>query len=381
MKARGILLAGLAATIFASQAIWVTFSPASSLVARELGVSKEAIGMLAVTYPALFLALTIPSGLLLDRSFGRWLAFGVATTGLAGVLRLALPRNYYWLLACQLLGAIGQPFLLNSFAPLASRLYPERREAVISLLSFSMYLGIIYALGTGRFIYEAYGIYGLLVPIAAISLVGLALYAYAAVKVRIPEAASRESMLGEVREVASILELWLLGIVLGLGVALFDNMSIWMEAVLSGVGLGGVAGLSVALALLLGLGGVAVIPAFIAGRSKRTLYIRGVTLYGILIYGVLAAKTTKLGVLTLIPTLGLLMLPAYPIIMEWISTFYPKRIHGSASGFIGFVSRIFTVALATAAVAFIGSPRSYFTFLAMLTAAALLVSLLLPGDR
>ncbi|MCE4628370.1 MAG: MFS transporter, partial [Desulfurococcales archaeon] len=143
MARRSLLLAGLALTIFASQAIWITFSPVGSLVSRELGVSKEEVGLLAITYPVFFLVLTIPSGLLLDRGFKKWLSIGVYLTVLGGILRLALPHNYYWLMACQLLGALGQPFLLNSFAPFASRVYPERRETVVSLLSFAMYLGII----------------------------------------------------------------------------------------------------------------------------------------------------------------------------------------------------------------------------------------------
>lgn len=376
-----LMLAGVAITIFASQAIWVTFSPASSLVAGELEVSKAAVGALAIVFPALFLILTIPSGLLLDRSFKKWLTFGVAITGLGGVLRLAYPYSYYWLLACQTLAAIGQPFLLNSFAPLASRLYPERRESVVSILSFSMYLGIIYALGAGRSIYEAFGLQGLLAPVALVSILGLILYGYGAVRVELPVGGSSRSVIAEIKEVASIRELWLLGVILGLGVALFDNMSIWLESALSTVQLGDVAGPSVALALILGLAGVAVIPTFIARASKRTMYIRGVTVFGIATYALLALKTTRTGVLLLIPALGMLMLPAYPIIMEWISTFYPGRIHGGASGFIGFVSRIFTVALASAAVLFIGSPETYFGFLSTLILAAFLVSLLLPREK
>ncbi|MCE4601305.1 MAG: MFS transporter [Desulfurococcales archaeon] len=381
MSRRAVLLAGLAITVFASQAIWITFSPVGSLVARELGVSKERIGLLAITYPVFFLLLTIPSGLLLDRSFKRWLSLGVYLTVLGGVLRLASPGNYYWLLFCQLLGALGQPFLLNSFAPFASRVYPEKREMAVSLLSFSMYLGIIYGLGSGYWLYTRYGLYMLLAPLALVSLLGGVLFAYGAWGYRFPGVTAGESVRGELKRVAGYRELWLLGIVLGLGVALFDNMSIWLESALATVDLGDIAGLSVALSLLLGLVGVAFIPTPVARRGKRTLYIRGVTLAGILVYYGLALYTARYTVLTLIPLLGLLMLPAYPIIMEWISTFYPRKVHGSASGFIGFVSRIFTVILASVAVFFIESPRSYFSFLGTLAIVAFIVALLLPGDK
>ncbi len=381
MDRRGILLAGLAISIFASQAIWITFSPVGSLVSKELGVSKASVGLLAITYPVFFLILTIPSGILLDRGFKKWLSLGVYLTVLAGLLRLVMPHNYYWLLACQLLGAFGQPFLLNSFAPFASRVYPERREEIVSILSFSMYLGIIYGLGSGYWLYTHYGLILLISPIAITSLLGGLLYIYGVSGIVFGRVEIKRTLLGELKNVLAYRELWILGVVLGLGVALFDNMSIWLETVLSKAQLSSIAGVSVALSLLLGLVGVVLIPSPIARRGKRTMYIRLVTIIGIIIYSSLTVYTARYTVLTLIPALGFLMLPAYPIIMEWISTFYPREIHGSSSGFIGFVSRIFTVVLASVAVAFIGSPRNYFSFLAVLTLGALIFALMLPGEK
>ncbi len=378
---RLLLLAGLSLAVFASQAIWITLSPVSSLAARELGVSKEMVGLLAITYPAAFLVLTLPSGILLDRGFRTWLTAGVLLTLLGGMLRLADPYSYTWLLACQVLAAVGQPFLLNAFAPFAGRFYPERRGMAVSVLSFSMYLGIIYGLGTGYYIYTRHGLTGLLAPPALVALAGGVLYAIGA-RGRWPSGGSRgSSVLGEVRRVVAYRELWLLGTLLGLGVALFDNMSIWLEAALSSVGLGSVAGVSIALSLALGLAGVALVPEPVSRARRRTLYLRLASLAGVIVYTLLALEASRATLLTLIPLLGLLMLPAYPIIMEWISTYYPTALHGGASGFIGLVSRLYTVTLASAAVVFTGSPRSYFTFLALLALAALLVSLKLPGDK
>ncbi|MCE4619377.1 MAG: hypothetical protein F7C37_08110 [Desulfurococcales archaeon] len=221
----------------------------------------------------------------------------------------------------------------------------------------------------------------LITPIAAVSLVGGLLYTYGVLGYELGRVEVRRTVISELRTIAGYRELWLLGIVLGLGVALFDNMSIWLESVLSSVKLSDIAGISVALSLLLGLIGVIIIPTPVTRRNRRTLYIRLVTLAGIITYGSLSLYTTRYTVLTLIPIIGFLMLPAYPLIMEWISRFYPKDLHGSASGFIGFVSRIFTVALASAAVFFIESPRSYFAFLAALTVIAFIIAQLLPPEK
>lgn len=380
---RPALLAGLALSVFASQAIWVTYSPVTSMVAGELGVSKEAVGALAIVYPALFLALTVPSGVLLDRNFRLWLTAGVVLTDAAGLLRLLEPRSYWWLMACQVMAGVGQPFLLNAFAPFASRVYPERREAVVSALSFSMYLGIIYALGTGYYIYTRHGLEALNIPIAAVAAAGL--LAYTAALSALPGGGSGGpgggGVLGGLRALARSRDLWLLGVLLGLGVALFDNMSIWLEAALAPAGLSDVAGVSVALALLAGLAGVTFIPSLAARAGRRTLYIRLATVTVTVVYVLLALEPGRLAVQTLIPLAGLVMLPAYPVIMEWISTFYRREVQGSAVGLLGLVSRVFTVTLASAATAFLSGPKPYFAFLASLSAAAILVALLLPGDR
>jgi len=380
---RPILLAGLALSTFASQAIWVTYAPVTSIVAEELGVSKEAVGALAIVYPVLFLALTVPSGILLDRNFRLWLSVGVVLTGLAGALRLLYPRSYAWLMACQVMAGIGQPFLLNSFALFASRMYPEKRDAAVSVLSFAMYLGIIYALGTGYYIYTRMGLEALNLPVAAVSVAGLLLY-LPATGILASEGGTRASgyrVLGGLRSLSRRRDLWLLGILLGLGVALFDNMSIWLEAALAPAGLSDVAGISMAMALLAGLAGVAVIPSRVARAGKRAAYIRLAAFTATMIYATLALVAGKVTVQILIPIAGLVMLPGYPIIMEWISTFYERDLQGKAAGIIGLISRVFTVVLASAAVAFLSGPTHYFAFLASLSAVAVLVALLLPSDR
>ncbi|MEB3780397.1 MAG: MFS transporter [Desulfurococcales archaeon] len=381
---RGVLLAGFMLATFSSQAIWVTFSPVSTNVSEYLGVSKERIGLLALVYPILFLALTLPSGILLDRRFKASFLTGITLTGLGGVLRLANPSSYEWLLACQIMAGIGQPFILNAFAPFSARFYSESKERVVSLLSLSMYLGIIYALGTGYTIYEEWGMYGLIVPIAVVSLASivLVLSSINAVATSIVESGvAGRGYLFELRRVVRFRDLWMLGGILGLGVALFDNMSIWLEAVLAGIGLGHIAGRSLAFALIAGLIGISFIPAIVTRRNARTMYIRMVSLIAALSFIALALETTSLSVAALIPLVGFLMLPAYPIIMEWIATYHDPRLHGSATGFIGLTSRILTVVLASSAVALLESPVSYFTFLAVLSLLAFIIALLLPVNR
>jgi len=375
---RALLTIGFALVVFASQAVWVTFSPVLTQASQEINVSVEMLGFLAITYPIFFLILTIPSGMLLDKDFKRWFLFGALTTFFAAVGRF-LSSNYYWLLACQLSGAIGQPFLLNAFVPYASHLYEERRTTIISVLSLSMYLGTIFALALGLELYRAGGLRALFLPTALIAFAGTICILASIVRVRFYVA--EKLALRGFRAILRRTDLWILGMILGLGIATFDNLATWLEPALDSVQLGRIAGDAVALSIILGLIGVAVIPDRVAKRNVRTIYLRSVTPLIAAFFATLIFLVDEALVLTLISASGLLMLPAYPIIMDWIGKFCGREVHGSATGFVGLTSRVLSVALTLGAMYFISHARLYFSYITVPVLTAFALTLLLPNDR
>jgi major facilitator 4 family protein len=373
-----VLMLGLALVVFANQNIWVTFSPVVTNASADLGVSVTLVGFLAITYPIFFLILTVPSGILLDKNFKLWLSLGAVLTLFGGVGRLADTSSYVWLLACQLGGALAQPFLLNGFVPFATRVYEARRAFTISMLSLSMYLGTIFALGAGEALYEAGGTLYLAIPPALISVVGLVLFfgGIPAVESKVMEV-KKLNLRGVVRRK----DLWIVGLILGLGVAAFDNLSTWLQPALQPVGLESIAGDVVAVAIIAGLVAVIVIPSRICARNLRTRYLRLVIPIITLFFAILAFVATRITLFALLGAGGFLMLPAYPIIMDWIGKFHEKDIQGSATGLVGLVSRVISVSLTLAAAWFIFSTMVYFLFLTVALLVAFVFSMILPKDE
>lgn len=373
-----VLMLGLALVVFANQNIWVTFSPIVTNASADLGVSVTLVGFLAITYPILFLILTVPSGILLDKNFKVWLSLGAVLTLFGGVGRLADTSSYVWLFACQLGGALAQPFLLNGFVPFATRVYEARRAFTISMLSLSMYLGTIFALGAGEALYEAGGILYLAIPPALISVVGLVLFfgGIPAVESKVMEV-KKLNLRGVVRRK----DLWIVGLILGLGVAAFDNLSTWLEPALQPVGLESIAGDVVAVAIIVGLVGVILIPSRICARNLRTRYLRLIIPIITLFFAILAFVATRITLFALLGVGGFLMLPAYPIIMDWIGKFHEKDVQGSATGLVGLVSRVISVSLTLAAAWFIFSTTVYFLFLTAALLVAFVFSMVLPKDE
>ncbi len=375
---RPALIAGFILTVFASQAVWVTFSPVVTHVAGELGTSVELVGYLAVTYPLFFLLLTVPSGILLDRNFRLWLLFGTFLTFLAGAGRLLNLHSYYWLLACQLFGAIGQPFLLNAFVPLATRIDESRRALLVSVFSLSMYLGTIFALIAGVELYQAGGIRLLSLPAAAISTAG-AVMMIASIS-SLPEISAIGVKVG-LGTVLRRKDLWVIGALLGLGVAAFDNLATWLQPALRSAGLESVAGDAVAVSIVAGLIGVAFIPSRISKMNARTMYLRTIVPVIALLFAILAISLSSVLLFAFLTIAGFLMLPAYPVIMDWIGRFHEKEVHGSAAGFVGLVSRAISVALMFLATFFIYSAKVYFAFLTAVILLAMLFAFMLPRDE
>lgn len=381
MKYKLLAIVGLALLIFVSEDIWVTYSPILTDVAQIAGVGIGAVGILAIIYPIVFLILTVPVGILLDRNFKLWLTVGSILTFAAGTFRLILPHTYIWLLTSQVIGAIGQPFLLNSFALFASTYSEGRKPMVISGLSFSMYLGTIFPLAAGYYFYNKGGLDMVFLPTALISVVGMALFMVGILGLETRKSEQTVSVFGDMNYAIRQKNLWILGVILGLGVAAFDNLSTWLQPVLQIIKIGDVAGTVVALTLILGLVGILIIPNFIAKRNGRTIYLRVASMAVFLIFVAIAFSASKLALYGLLPISGFIMLPAYPIIMEWISRFYTKNHQGAATGFMTFISRIFSVVFTLSALVVISSFSYYFLFLAALIFGAVLFTWVLSTDK
>lgn len=376
-----ILTAGIFLLVFSSQAIWINFSAVTTFVAKDIGASVKQVGFLAITYPFFFLILTFPSGILLDRNFKKWIIFGSAMTFLGAAGKL-IYFNWLWFFFCQVFAAIGQPFLLNSFVVFASKIYPEKRTEVISLFTLSMYTGAIFALFSGVKLYEMGGIKTLILPQALLAFLGFIflLAGKNLLSKNFPSSPEKFS-LSNLGYIFKRYDLWLIGSILGFGVATFDNLLTWLQPVLKNEALEKIAGISSASTIFFGLIGIAIIPKIISAKNLRTLYLRCVIPIIIIFFLILRIKVSKFILLFALSLSGFLMLPSYVLIMDWVGKFYKKEVGATAIGFIGLISRIISVILTVSASYFIGSSKIYFTFLLFPILITFLITLFLPDDR
>lgn len=120
----GVVVA-YAAVVASTQMLWLTFAPIDTDAAADFGVSKTAIGLLALVFPLLYVLLALPAGIALDRWFRASLLAGARLTAIGALLRL-VSATFPWVLAGQVTVAVAQPLVLNALTKTATGYLPPR---------------------------------------------------------------------------------------------------------------------------------------------------------------------------------------------------------------------------------------------------------------
>lgn len=356
-----MLIAGFVMVTFANQAMWVTFAPVASQVAAKLQVEVRWVGFLPVLYPVVFLFLSLTAGKLADMDAVKWVMIAGVLTAIGATVRFA-GFNLFVLYFSQFLAAVAQPLILNGFVPLTKLYSQQRRSVILTTMSVSMYSGIAFSLLAGVPVYSTFGITGLILPAAVLSVIGLVVL-ICADRFLSTGAATPSSVNTGFGSVVCRPFVMVFGCILGLGVGTFDNLSTWLEPALSSTNFSHHAGQIMGIAISAGVIGVGVIAPAVARYRKHIGYLKFVLVFVLLSMVLLSVYPKLVVVYILIITSSVLMFPAYPLIMEMVAERFLQG--GLAAGAVGMVSRVVTVTLTLLASAYIGDASLFFRFLSI----------------
>lgn len=133
----------------ATQLVWLTYAPVTTVAAEHFGVSESAVGWLANMFPLLYVVLAIPAGILLDRWFRPALIAGAVLTALGAGLRL-LHDGFAVVLLGQTIVAVAQPLVLNAITGIAGHYLAEKDRATgIAVGTASTFAGMAAAFVLG----------------------------------------------------------------------------------------------------------------------------------------------------------------------------------------------------------------------------------------
>ncbi len=326
-------IAAFASVCAGTQLLWLTYAPIDTSTAHYYGVSTSAVGWLAEIFPLLYVVLAIPAGRLLDSHFRPALLAGGALMAAGGMLRLG-GQTFAWAMAGQLAVAIAQPIVLSAMGKLSADYLPvDQRAAGIAVASAGSFAGMLLALILGPTLGAHGHIERLLVVQAVLGvLAALAL----ALTLRRPGYASSESAAVEGGAVRALWALPAMRTLCGLafvGFGVFVAIATWLQTLLHPSGISEQsAGVLLVGMVVAGIAGCVLLPPLVARRGAERAFMRAAVLasaFGCAALGAFTMLGVRAGV---IAVMGLVMLPALPVILT-----AAERLAGSAAGTAGAI--------------------------------------------
>jgi predicted MFS family arabinose efflux permease len=328
-----LTIAAFASVCAGTQLLWLTYAPIDTATAHHYGVSVSAVGWLAEIFPLLYVVLAIPAGRLLDARFRPTLLCGGALMAAGGMLRLG-GQTFAWAMAGQLAVAVAQPIVLSAMGKVSADYLPlDRRAAGIAVASAGSFAGMLLALVLGPTV----GAHGQIERLLAVQAVLGVLAAVAlALTLRRPGYAGDESAAVEGGALRALWALPAMRTLSGLafvGFGVFVALATWLQTLLHPAGISEQsAGVLLVGMVLAGIAGCVLLPPLIARRGAERSFMRAAVLTSALGCAALGAFTVLGARAGVIAVMGLIMLPALPVILT-----AAERLAGSAEGTAGAI--------------------------------------------
>jgi sugar phosphate permease len=278
---RWVVLFAFMFVVATNQLLWITFAPITGSAATYYGVSDLGIGLLSMVFMIVYIVISIPASWMID-TYGIRVAVGMgaALTGIFGLLRGLVARDYTLVLIAQIGIAIGQPFILNAVTTVAARWFPiHERATATGLGSLAMYLGIAVALVLTPYLTTQSEIGGTLLTYGIVSVVAVVVF-FALIRERPPtppcrpDQEERSLVLDGFKESLRIKDFVLLMTIFFVGLGVFNAVTTWIEDIVRPRGFSIVqAGNTGGLMIVGGIIGALVIPLLSDHYRKRTPYL------------------------------------------------------------------------------------------------------------
>ena len=339
---RWVVLGAYMLTGIVSQLLWITFAPVDSTAARIYGVSTDTIGLLSATYLLVYVVVSLPAGYLIDAAgFRRAILLGSALLALSGVLR-ALTTDFALVLALQTLGAVGQPFILNSVSKLVRGWFPPSEAALATGVgTLSLLIGLALALGLTPSLVAAFGLTGALLVYGGVAAAGFLVFYGLGMESGGQQAAEERAAPRQIRLVLSNRNILLLSVLFFLGLGLFNAVATWIESMVVGRGIDRtLAGPLAGLMILGGIAGSVAIP----GLSDRYRTLKRPLLIALAVSAVLWYLLSVLSELVLVAAtflcLGFFFVSALPLGLELSARSLEGKAVGTANAVVWEFSQI-----------------------------------------
>lgn len=348
---RWVVLAAFMFVAAATQLMWLNYAPITSQTEKLMGVSEFQVVLLATMFPLLYIPVSIPAGLIIDRKGYRYAVMvGALLTAGFGFLRLA--AGSYPMVLIGMIGiSVGQPFVLNSITKMVATWFPTDESALATgLATLSLFLGMIVALAVTPALLEAFGKNSLsslrtivlIYNIVAVTALAV-FFVFARKKPPKPPKRTEEELQaesaaidwGSFRKIFSLYDFRLLCVILFIGNGAFVGILQLLEKILEPKGIGTTtAGNIGAVMVVAGVAGCIVLPALSDRFMRRKPFLilaAAVAIPTLLLIGALEGTAA---IFVISGVTGFFLFAAYPLVLTYAEETTGHALTGTATSIL-----------------------------------------------
>ena len=319
------------------QMLWLNLAPLISFIQQKYSVTENEASSLLLSFPLLYVLLSIHSGAMIDRKGYRYvIILGSVISSLFACVR-CLDSNFYMLVIGQTGIAIGQPYIINGISKLVSDWFDKEDTATATGIGTAgMLIGMALGMGLTPALNESMGFQSTMMVFAGLSVVLTLLFIlFGKENNRITHAAIAMSAIGEIKSLLTSKNLVVLCTITFFALGVFNGLTTWMEPILKPNGINAEqAGLVGAFLIIGGILGSVIIPTISDKLKVRKPFLALCCLVALLIIYPICTMSSLTVLYVLGAVLGFFFLPGYALLLSMCEEIAGVEKAGAATGLL-----------------------------------------------
>ncbi|MEM3812137.1 MAG: MFS transporter, partial [Thermoplasmata archaeon] len=215
-----------------NQFLWINFVTLSNNVVSAYNVSVFDVGLLAIVFPIVYVIVSIPSGIIIDKKGYKFsLLIGALFMTVFSAIRIA-QNTYIFLLVGQIGIAVAQPFFNNSVSKLATSEYsPEKAPIIIGLGSLAIFVGVALGMILPPIMILYMSIQNIVYITTIVSVIVFFIFLISLIMMGKTKEIKSETKLNFLK-ILKIRQILIFAIIAFVGMGIFNGMLTWIQPIL-----------------------------------------------------------------------------------------------------------------------------------------------------
>jgi predicted MFS family arabinose efflux permease len=319
------------------QMLWLNLAPLISFIQTKYGVSEDAASFLLLSFPLLYVLLSMHSGTMIDRKGYRYVIILGSIISCVFACVRCFDSNFYILVIGQTGIAIGQPYIINGISKLVSDWFEKEETAMATGIGTAgMLIGMALGMGLTPALNESLGFSKNMLVFAVISIILTLIFIVLGKENNLAKTqAVATSAMTEIRSLLKSKNLVYLIIICFLALGVFNGLTTWLEPILKPNGINAEqAGLVGAALIFGGIIGSVIIPTISDKVKVRKPFLALCCLAALIITYPLCKLTSINMLYALGGLMGFFFLPGYALLMSMCEEIAGSEKAGAATGIL-----------------------------------------------